>query len=467
MSPATEATAASTGRILLVDDDKDQCEVLEGTLRALGHDATHTTSPLEALNRVSREPFDAIVSDLRMSGMDGLELCTRILATRPHVPVIVVTGAGSMEVAVDAMRAGAYDFLTKPLDSTLAAVSVGRAIKHHRLQVEVTQLREQSLERTAAQELLGPSRAMNQLRDLVARLGPNDVNVLIQGETGTGKKLVARALHSAGPRRSGPFVAINCGAVPASLLESELFGDTRGAFTDAHTARDGLLVQASGGTLLLDEIDDMPFEMQTKLLRVLQEKTVRPVGSAVERAFDVRILVATHRELEAEIVAKRFRADLYYRVNVVRIRVPPLRAREGDVLVLATHFLKREAANRARGEMKLSPRVASLLQSHSWPGNVRELKNCVARAVALARLDHVSAEDLPERMVARHPTSFALPAKDSVILTLDEFDRRYTERAMSLLAGDTSRVAEVLGFDRRTLCRRLEKYGLEGRGAHP
>jgi len=458
--PADLAVAvAVTGRILLVDDDKDHCEVLEGTLKALGYDVTYTTSPHDALERVAREAFDAILTDLRMSAMDGLDLCTRILGTRPDVPVIVVTGAASMEVAIAAMRAGAYDFLTKPLDSTLVAVSVARAVEHHRLQGEVKQLREASFERAAVHELVGTSQAMKRVHDLVTRLGPSDVSILIEGETGTGKELVARALHAAGSRRSGPFVALNCSAVPAPLLESELFGHTRGAFTGANTARVGLLLQASGGTLLLDEIGDMPLEMQTKLLRALQERRVRPVGSNTEHAFDVRVVVATHRDLEAEIAAKRFREDLYYRVNVVRIRIPPLRAREGDILVLAAHFLRKESANGARGEMKLSPRVASALLSYDWPGNVRELENCMARAVALTRLDHISTEDLPERVVSHRPTPFAVSAAHPAeILTLDELDRRYIERAITLLDGNKSRAAELLGLDRRTLYRRLEKY---------
>jgi two-component system response regulator HydG len=293
----------------------------------------------------------------------------------------------------------------------------------------------------------------------VRRVGASDVSVLLEGETGTGKELVARALHAAGARRDGPFVALNCGAIQANLLESELFGHVRGAFTGANISRVGLLVKASGGTLLLDEIGDMPLEMQTKLLRAIQERTVRPVGSSDETSFDARIIAATHRDLEAEVAAKRFREDLFYRINVVTIQVPPLRARDGDVLRLATHFLQKFATKAGRGEMHLSPRVVAALLSYDWPGNVRELENCMERAVALARLSYVSMEDLPEKIVARRPTPFAVAAESSEeILTLDEVDRRYIARAVALLDGNKSRAADMLGVDRRTLYRRLEKY---------
>ena len=459
----------TTERILLVDDDQDHCDMLEAMLQELGQDVTYTTSPHDALERVGREGYAAILTDLGMADMDGLELCARIIGTRPDVPVVVVTGNGSMEVAIAAMRAGAYDFLTKPIDPKLLGLSVSRAVQHHRLQTEVKRLREESLERSALDELIGTSPPMKRVRDLVARVGGSDISVLIGGETGTGKELVARALHAAGPRRDGPFVAINCGAVPSNLLESELFGHVKGAFTGANTARDGLFVKASGGTLLLDEIGDMPLDMQTKLLRALQERRVRPVGSNEERPFDARILAATHRDLEAEVVGKRFREDLYYRVNVVTIAVPPLRARGGDVLALANHFLRVAAAKSGKGTMVLPPSVAAALLAYDWPGNVRELENCIERAVALARLDHLSTEDLPDRVVDhRHPVPPPLSeGDDGEILTLDELDRRYIARTIRRLDGNMSRAASVLGLDRRTLYRRLEKYEAEGRGRVP
>jgi DNA-binding NtrC family response regulator len=459
-----------TDRILLVDDDQDQCDLLREMLIELGHDATSTTSPRDALERVGRETYAAILTDLGMADMSGLELCTRIIGTRPDVPVVVVTGNGSMEVAIAAMRAGAYDFLTKPIEPKLLALTVSRAVQHHQLQAEVRRLREESHERSALGDLIGSSPPMKRVHDLVARVAGSDISVLIAGETGTGKELVARALHAAGPRRGGPFVAINCGAVPANLLESELFGHVKGAFTGANTARDGLFVKASGGTILLDEIGDMPLEMQTKLLRALQEKTVRPVGSNEERAFDARILAATHRDLEAEVAKKRFREDLYYRVNVVRIEVPSLRARGSDVLALASHFLRKAAEKSGKGAMVLPPPVAAALLAYDWPGNVRELENCVERAVALARLDHLSTEDLPDRIVAHRPAAASTvhaAEEDGEILTLEEVDRRHIARTVERLDGNISRAAILLGLDRRTLYRRLEKYGAAGHGRPP
>ncbi len=455
-----------TERVLLVDDDQEHCEALGTTLRGLGYGVRYTTSPEEGLAWIGSETFSVILTDLSMGGMDGIELCSRILGARPDVPVIVVTGNASMDAAILAMRAGAYDFLTKPIDVKLLALNVARAVRHHKLQTEVKRLREASVEHASTGRIVGQSVAMARMNDLVTRIGSSDASVLIEGETGTGKELVARALHAAGARRDGPFIALNCGAVPPNLLESELFGHVRGAFTGASGARVGLLVKASGGTLLLDEVGDMPLDMQTKLLRAVQERTVRPVGSSDEIPFDARIIAATHRNLEAEVLAKRFREDLFYRLNVVRIRVPALREREGDVLRLATHFLDKFAAIAARGEMKLSRHVAAALLSYDWPGNVRELENCMERAVALARLSCVSMEDLPEQLLPRPNTPDSTPEMlqtASEILTLEQLDRRYILRAIALLGGNKSRAAELLGLDRRTLYRRLEKYEADAR----
>jgi two-component system response regulator HydG len=362
-------------RLLLVDDDKEHCEALATALTLLGYHVEYTTSAREALDRVGRETFAAILTDLSMSEMNGLELCARILGTRPDIPVIVISGNGTLDAAISAMRAGAYDFLVKPIDLDLLTMNVRRAVHHHLLQAEVKELQEASLERAALRGLVGGSIEMRRMCDLVARVAASDISVVIEGETGTGKELVARALHAAGARRRGPFVALNCSAIPPTLLESELFGHVRGSFTGASTSRVGLLVRASGGTLLLDEIGDMPLDMQTKLLRALEERTVRPVGSTEEEPFDARIIAATHRTLQAEVASGRFREDLYYRINVVRILVPPLREREGDILRLARHFLDGFARKAGRGEMQLSQNVAAALLGYDWPGNVRELEN--------------------------------------------------------------------------------------------
>jgi len=452
-------------RILCVDDDQDHCDLLEAGLTRLGYQVVTTTSPTLALDLAAKESFDAIVTDLGMGEMDGLALCERMLGTKPGIPVVVVTGRGSMEAAIGAMRVGAYDFLTKPVDSKLLGISVARAVQHHRLQTEVQRLQQALKELPKSAELVGDSPAMERVRDLILRVGASEASTLIHGETGTGKELVARALHAAGPRGEGPFVALNCAAVPPNLLESELFGHARGAFTDAKSARNGLFVEASGGTLFLDEIGEMPLEMQAKLLRALQERKVRPVGANTEIEFDSRIVAATHRDLDADVQQGRFRQDLFYRINVVRIDVPPLRERGSDVLKLASFFLERAASRSTKGKLELSPQVAERLLAYDWPGNVRELENCIERAVALARFNHLTVEDLPEKIRAYRADRFVMSANDAQeIVSIDELERRYILRVIKLLGGNKARAAQLLGLDRRTLYRKLERYQGQGQG---
>ncbi|MET0390715.1 MAG: sigma-54 dependent transcriptional regulator [Polyangiales bacterium] len=446
-------------RVLCIDDDQDQCSLLQATLTRLGYTAVTTTSPTTALEQVANEPFDAIITDLGMDEMDGLSFCERVLGTRPDVPVIVLTGKGSLEAAVGAMRVGAYDFLSKPIDDKLLAVSVARAVQHSQLKAEVRRLKVVLGDAPVASRLVGDSPAMRRVNELITRVGASEASVLIHGETGTGKELVARAVHDASPRRNGPFVALNCAAVPPTLLESELFGHARGAFTDAKTQRQGLFVEASGGTLFLDEIGEMPLEMQAKLLRALQERKVRPVGSNNEISFDSRIVTATHRDLEADVQKERFRQDLYYRINVVRIDVPALRERSSDVLKLAVHFLKTGCERSNKGPLQLSSPVADRLMAYDWPGNVRELENCIERAVALARLDHLTLDDLPEKILAYRADRFVMAASEvDEILSIDEIERRYIIRVIKMLNGNKARAAQMLGLDRRTLYRKLERY---------
>ena len=454
-------------RVLIIDDQGEQCELLGELVSALDYTPVTTTKPSEGLERITRENFDAVLTDLEMESMSGVDVCKGVSVIRSDVPVILVTGMGSMESAVAALRAGAYDFLTKPVDANVLGLTLKRAIDHRRLRAEVKLLRASAPDQEGA-GMVGDSPALCKVREMVARVAPRDVSVLIEGETGTGKELVAKAIHRAGARQGGPFVAINCAAVPASLLESELFGHARGAFTDAKTARDGLFVQASGGTLFLDEIGEMALEMQAKLLRALQERTCRPVGSNTEVPFDARIVAATHRDLEFEIENRRFREDLYYRINVVKISIPPLRERGNDVLSLAANFLQRVAERNRQEPLALSPQVAALLLAYDWPGNVRELENCIERAVALARFSELSAEDLPDKVRSYSPRRFVVSADtEGEILSLEELERRYILRALKILHGNRSRAATVLGLDRRTLYRRLERYDAEGAGVPP
>jgi two-component system response regulator HydG len=453
-------------RVLIIDDQRDQCELLGELVGALDYTPVVTTEAAEGLDLLTRESFDAVLTDLEMNAMSGVDVCKGVSVIRSDVPVILVTGMGSMDSAIAALRAGAYDFLCKPVDAHVLGLTLKRAIDHCKLREEVKLLRASAPDHGSG-GMVGDSPALCKVREMVARVAPRDVSVLIEGETGTGKELVARAIHRASARHGGPFVAINCAAVPATLLESELFGHTRGAFTDAKTARDGLFVQASGGTLFLDEIAEMPLEMQAKLLRALQERRLRPVGSSHEVAFDARIVAATHRDLEFEIENRRFREDLYYRVNVVKIAIPPLRERGNDVLLLAASFLQKAAERNRQEALALSPQVAALLLAYDWPGNVRELENCIERAVALARFSELSADDLPDKVRCYSPRRFMVSADtESEILSLDELERRYILRALKILNGNRSRAATVLGLDRRTLYRRLERYEAEG-GAVP
>jgi two-component system response regulator HydG len=450
-------------QILVVDDEQESCDLLAMSLERHGFKVTTCTHAQEALELVAAQDFDIVLTDLSMPEMSGLELCERVLGARPRMPVVVITGQGSLETAIGALRVGAYDFITKPIDPKFLFLAVSRAVQHRRLQDEVKRLRQAVAAGDVPTEIVGQSAAMRRVYELIHRVGDSDASVLIHGETGTGKELIARAIHLRSRRKDGPFVAINCAAVPHSLLESELFGHARGAFTDAKSQRTGLFVEASGGTLFLDEIGELPLDVQPKLLRALQERKVRPVGANHEIAFDARIVAATNRNLEDEVEEKRFREDLFYRINVVKIDVPPLRERGGDVLQLAQHFLKQFASRTDKSTLELSTTAAEKLLAYNWPGNVRELENCMEHAVALARFDEITVEDLPEKIRAYRAERFVVAANDPTeIVTMEELERRYVLRVLALVGGNKSRAAQVLGFDRRTLYRKLERYGAAG-----
>ncbi|MEO6954214.1 MAG: sigma-54 dependent transcriptional regulator [Polyangia bacterium] len=452
--------AKGTARVLIVDDVREEAELAQMLLQRQGLSVEVIISAKAALDLVAAEDFDLVLTDVNMDEMSGIELCERLLGTRPDLIVIVMTGNASMDVAVSAMRNGAFDFLVKPFDPKMLGLSVARALKHRGLQEEVKRLRTEVAPSRGG--LVGDSPAMRKVYDLVERVGPTDPSVLIAGESGTGKELVARAIHAASPRRNGPFVAINCAAVPPTLIESELFGHARGAFTDAKTSRDGLFVQANSGTLFLDEIGEMPLDMQAKLLRAIQERKVRPVGGNAEIPFDARILAATNRDLEAEVFEKRFREDLFYRINVVSIALPPLRERGGDVLLLAQAFLDRFSRKLSRPDLRMSRAVAEKLVAYHWPGNVRELENCVERMASLARFEELTIEDLPERIRAYRSDRFILAADHAEeILTIEELERRYIQRVLKIVEGNKSRAAELLGLDRRTLYRKLDRWEAE------
>ena len=451
-----------TARVLLVDDDRALCESLALGLSKRGYVVTALTSANEALVMLESESVDVVVTDLQMREVGGIELCTRIVARRGDLPVIVLTAFGSLESAVLAIRAGAYDFMSKPVEIDVLAIAIDRAASHKRLRDEVKQLRSEALKTPRFEELVGQSAAMRVVYDLVDRVADSDASVLITGESGTGKEVVARALHRHGRRREHPFVAINCAAMPESLLESELFGHVKGAFTDARAAHAGLFVQAHGGTLFLDEIGDMPLALQPKLLRALQERRVRPIGGGAEIAIDVRVVTATNRDLESAIEERRFREDLYFRVNVIRIELPPLRARTGDILVLAQHFLQ-QLADRARKSVTgIAPEAAAKLLGYTWPGNVRELQNCIEHAVALTRFEEIAVSDLPERVRAPRSAHVLVASDDpSELVSLEEIERRYVARVIETTAGNKTAAARILGIERKRLYRMLQRLGID------
>jgi DNA-binding NtrC family response regulator len=448
-----------SGRVLIVDDDQSTCELLDDALRRRGFDTLSHMSATEGLAALAAGDFDVVLTDLNMHGMNGIELCTRIVASRPDMPVIVVTAFGSMETAVAAIRAGAYDFITKPFEMDAIELTLQRALQQRALREEVKRLRSALDQSRRFDDLLGTSAAMREVFELMERIAAAEATVLITGETGTGKEIVARALHRRSRRHDGPFVSVNCAAMPEALLESELFGHVRGAFTDARTERRGLFLHASGGTLFLDEIGDMPLSLQPKVLRALQEHTIRPVGSDQEVACDVRIVAATNHDLDAAVEEGRFRADLYFRVNVLHIDLPPLRARGSDVLLLAQHFLERCAARADKHTLSLSAAVAEKLLAYTWPGNVRELENCIERAVALSRYNQIMVEDLPQRIRNHAATDVIVAGTDpSELVSMEEVERRYILRVLEAVGGNKTLAAQVLGFDRKTLYRKLERY---------
>jgi two-component system response regulator HydG len=448
-----------SARLLIVDDEQSMCDLVKADMHLRGYEVETSRRAEDAFARLQGGYFDVVVTDLNMPDMDGIELCDRIVANYPDVPVVVMTGFGSLDTAVAAIRAGAYDFVTKPLEMEVLAVAMERAVRHRVLQEKVRQL-SQIVERGSRYaEMLGSSSAMQRVFEQLARLADADAPVLITGESGTGKELVARALHEQSARKEGPFVAFNCAAVPESLLESELFGHTRGAYTDARRDRKGLFAQADRGTLLLDEIGDLPLTLQPKLLRVLEDQRVRPVGSDEELDCDVRVVTSTNRDLHTALEEGRFREDLFYRINVVQIELPPLRARGTDVLLLAQHFLQDAAARSGKEVAGLAEAAAERLLAYRWPGNVRELRNAMERAVALTQFEKLVVEDLPERIRDYRASRLVLEGDDPTELQpLEEVEREYIFHVLDAVDGNRTLAARVLGLDRKTLYRKLQRY---------
>jgi DNA-binding NtrC family response regulator len=444
--------------ILIVDDEPDTATLLRDSLRRRGYLVDEVHSGDACLSYMKTRAVDVVVTDIKMPGMSGLELVGKLREEHPEVLSIIVTGVATLDNAIEAIRVGAYDFIAKPVKADALAIAVGRAMDTIALRHELHALRS-AAEMPNFDGIVGTSAPIREMIEMIKRVAASDATVLVTGASGTGKELVARAVHSGSSRRDRQFVAFNCAAIPAPLLESELFGHVRGAFTDAKHSRPGLFVEAGSGTVFLDEIAEMPLELQVKLLRVLQERKLRPVGSDEEVEFDARVIAASNRDLEQEVAEKRFREDLYYRINVVGIQVPPLRTRAGDVLLLAQFFLKRAAARNRKPVIGISAPAARMLVGYDWPGNVRELENCMERAVALCRLDEITVDDLPIKVREYRNSNLVVDAETlSELITLDEMERRYVRHVLERVNGNKTHAARALGIDRRSLYRRLEAY---------
>jgi len=444
-------------RILAVEDDPEMLALLQEHLEAEGHRVVAVREGAQALARLRTESFDLVLSDLRMPNVDGMEVLRAAREGAPDIPVILFTAFGSIETAIQAMRQGAYDYVTKPFALEEISLLVGKALETRRLRSENVRLQQELEGRYRFETLLGKSRAMQAVFALIRRVAGGESNVLITGATGTGKELVARAIHFNSSRAKGPFVPVNCAAIPEGLLESELFGHVKGAFTGAVAAHRGLFLEAAGGTLFLDEIAAMPSALQAKVLRAIQEREVRPVGGSEVSPVDLRLVAASNRDLKALVTAGEFREDLYYRLVVIPIHLPPLRERVEDIPLLAEAFLRKYAASVGRCIKSFSPEAMAHLLAHSWPGNVRELENVVERAVNLCSHEEISAEDLGlDAGVAG--TGFSLKGLGPRP-TLEELIEAYTAATLEQLKNDKEQAARVLGISKRTLYRWLRKRG--------
>jgi DNA-binding NtrC family response regulator len=449
-----------TARVLLVDDDENFRRVQEYQLAKAGYRVTSCADGASALNAFREELHDLVVTDIRMAGLDGLELLARLKAISPDSPVIVVTGHGSIETAVEAMKEGAFDFLTKPFPVDQLRLTLQRALEMARLKHENRELRRVVAARFAFGNLIGSSPAMKKLYDAVELVAPAPSTVLITGETGTGKELVAHAIHFNSPRREGPFVPLNCGAVPESLIEAELFGFRKGAFTGAEFNRKGKFEAADGGTLFLDEIAEIPLQLQPKILRALQSGEVDRIGADQPVRVDVRIVAATNRDLEAMVDEGGFRRDLYYRLAVVPLTVPPLRERREDIPLLVEHFVARMAQRTGRPHLRLPPEVFALFDRYHWPGNVRELENLIERLVVMSREDVLDASLLPGSIRGEADSSaapFRLPLGG---VNLEEVEKDLIRQALDRHQGNRTHAARDLGLSRNALLYRMQKYGM-------
>lgn len=445
-------------QIMIIDDDAAMGSMLADFLRSQDYESLVFTSALDALAALD-DRFSMVITDLKMPQMDGLSFIQEAIKKNPTLPIILITAFGSIETAIEATRKGAFHFLTKPLKLNELLVYVEKAFHFQNIQRHNQILKQEFRAKNSFCGIIGKSAPMLQVFDLIQRVAPSNANVLIHGASGTGKELVAKALHRLSPRAAKPFIAINCTAIPDNLLESELFGHAKGSFTGAHLRKKGLFEEAEGGTLFLDEIGDMNLGLQAKLLRVLQERRIRAVGETLDKAIDVRIIVATHKDLKKAIAENCFREDLYYRLSVIPLSLPELKHRPDDIPLLSYHFLEKYCAQNGRVITGFSPAAMDQLLGLEWVGNIRELENVIERAVVLAKSNTIEASDLPSSENVSPEGLFNQAA--TLLPTLEDFEKRYIKWVLAKVHGKKEKAAQILGVNRRTLYRKELEYGWE------
>jgi two-component system response regulator PilR (NtrC family) len=455
-------------RVLIVDDEQSICDVLSISLKKEGYLVAAETNPRRALERLKKEPFDLILQDLKMPEMDGIDLLREIKKAREETVVIIMTAYSTWDRAVEAMRLGAYDYIKKPFDTQIDIKgTIARALQARDQQLQFAKSFDEMLSQIGL--VVGYSKAMKTVRDLIQRAAPTDSTVIIQGESGVGKELIARALHYGSPRSAKPFIAVNCGALTETLLESELFGHSKGSFTGAVSDKVGLVEVAHTGTLFLDEVSEMSPQLQVKVLRLLEEKEFKPVGSVTTKRVDVRFITATNKDLEAAIQRNEFRKDLFYRLNVIPIHIPPLRERRDDIPILAEFFLHKYSKDMKRHGKKFAPEVKEAMMRHPWPGNIRELENAVQRSIALSDGDVITAKDLLETAAPTPDLRSVAAATARAIgdegldldATMTDIEMGYLKRALDMTGGNYTKAAQLLKMSLRSFRYKLQKYGID------
>ena len=450
------------GKILIVDDDAAHLHMLRTILKSQGHAVDSATDGEDAIRMVKDTPCDLILMDVRMANIGGIEALRQIKEFNPAIPIIIMTAYSSVDTAVEAMKLGAYDYLTKPLNFEELKLIIDRAMEHLQLTLENRSLKEQAAAENRFSEIIGSGSSMKQVVDMARIVAPTEATVLITGESGTGKELFAKAIHANSERKNGLLVTVNCAALTETLLESELFGYEKGAFTGADRQRNGRFMQADKGTIFLDEIGEIPMSMQAKILRTIQEREIQRLGSDKTLQVDVRIIAATNRNLEDDVKEGKFREDLFYRLNVMNLHIPPLRERQDDISLLAMHFLKKYALKNRKDLRGFTPVAMDILAKSGWPGNVRELENVIERAVILAMSAYISDKDLPPSLMAtyRKDNKEKVPASGLGGKSLDEIESQAIAETLEQTQGNKSEAAKVLNITRTTLNNKLKKYNL-------